>query len=41
MKHRVEQRIQEAALEDPNNTHLKNQRIKIHQAQISTLHSFV
>lgn len=40
MKHRVEQRIQEAALEDPNNTHLKNQRIKIHQAQISTLHSF-
>ena len=41
MKHRVDQRIQEASIEDPNNEHLKNQRIKIHQAQISTLHSFV
>ncbi|NQD99945.1 UvrD-helicase domain-containing protein, partial [Staphylococcus xylosus] len=40
MKHRVDQRIQEASNEDPNNTHLKNQRVKIHQAQISTLHSF-
>ncbi|MEJ7219627.1 helicase-exonuclease AddAB subunit AddA [Staphylococcus gallinarum] len=40
MKQRVDQRIQEASLEDPNNSHLKNQRIKIHQAQISTLHSF-
>ncbi|WP_251943218.1 helicase-exonuclease AddAB subunit AddA [Staphylococcus sp. Marseille-Q5304] len=40
MKHRVDQRIQEASLEAPENTHLKNQRIKIHQAQISTLHSF-
>lgn len=40
MKHRVEQRIQQASLENPSNTHLKNQRVKIHQAQISTLHSF-
>lgn len=40
MKHRVNQRIQQASIEDPNNEHLKNQRIKIHQAQISTLHSF-
>ncbi|WAE41168.1 helicase-exonuclease AddAB subunit AddA [Staphylococcus pasteuri] len=40
MKHRVDQRIQQASIEDPNNEHLKNQRIKIHQAQISTLHSF-
>ncbi|UMT77490.1 helicase-exonuclease AddAB subunit AddA [Staphylococcus roterodami] len=40
MKHRVDQRIQEASIADPMNAHLKNQRIKIHQAQISTLHSF-
>ena len=40
MKHRVDKRIQEASFKDPNNEHLKNQRIKIHQAQISTLHSF-
>ncbi|ARJ51406.1 helicase-exonuclease AddAB subunit AddA [Staphylococcus lutrae] len=40
MKHRVEARIQQAALADPSNQHLKNQRSKIHQAQISTLHSF-
>ncbi|UDI78731.1 helicase-exonuclease AddAB subunit AddA [Staphylococcus taiwanensis] len=40
MKHRVEQRIQQASIENPRNEHLKNQRIKIHQAQISTLHSF-
>ncbi|BGE82905.1 helicase-exonuclease AddAB subunit AddA [Staphylococcus petrasii] len=40
MKHRVEQRIQQASLQEPDNEHLKNQRIKIHQAQISTLHSF-
>lgn len=40
MKHRVDQRIQQASIENPNNEHLKNQRIKIHQAQISTLHSF-
>lgn len=40
MKHRVDQRIQEASIADPTNEHLKNQRIKIHQAQISTLHSF-
>lgn len=40
MKHRVDQRIQQASIEDPSNEHLKNQRIKIHQAQISTLHSF-
>ncbi|MEQ6028567.1 helicase-exonuclease AddAB subunit AddA [Staphylococcus saccharolyticus] len=40
MKHRVDQRIQRASAEDPNNEHLKKQRIKIHQAQISTLHSF-
>ena len=40
MKHRVDQRIQQASIEDPRNEHLKNQRIKIHQAQISTLHSF-
>lgn len=40
MKHRVENRINEASLIDPTNEHLKNQRVKIHQAQISTLHSF-
>ena len=40
MKHRVDQRIQEASLAEPENEHLKNQRVKIHQAQISTLHSF-
>lgn len=40
MKHRVDQRIQQASIDDPSNEHLKNQRIKIHQAQISTLHSF-
>ncbi|QLK85625.1 helicase-exonuclease AddAB subunit AddA [Staphylococcus sp. 17KM0847] len=40
MKHRVEARIQQAALEDPTNQHLNNQRVKIHQAQMSTLHSF-
>lgn len=40
MKHRVENRIKEASLEDPSNEHLKSQRVKIHQAQISTLHSF-
>src|SRR5699024_5490227 len=34
MKQRVDQRIQEAFIESPDNTHLKNQRIKIHQAQI-------
>lgn len=28
MKHRVDQRIQQASIEDPNNEHLKNQRIK-------------
>ena len=28
MKHRVDQRIQQASIEDPNE-HLKNQRIKI------------
>ncbi len=41
MKHRVDQRIQEASIADPANAHLKNQRIKIHQAQISTLHKFL
>ncbi len=41
MKHRVDQRIQEASNEDPNNTHLKNQRVKIHQAQISRYIVFV
>ena len=30
MKQRVDQRIQEASTDDPNNAHLKNQRIKIH-----------
>ncbi|MDN6741838.1 MAG: UvrD-helicase domain-containing protein, partial [Staphylococcus equorum] len=40
MKYRVDQRIQEASIASPDNAHLKNQRIKIHQAQISTLHSF-
>lgn len=40
MKFRVDQRIQEASLAEPDNEHLKNQRVKIHQAQISTLHSF-
>lgn len=40
MKQRVDQRIQEASIENPDNAHLKNQRVKIHQAQISTLHSF-
>ncbi|SCS54345.1 ATP-dependent nuclease subunit A [Staphylococcus caeli] len=40
MKHRVDQRIQEASIDHPDNAHLKNQRVKIHQAQISTLHSF-
>ncbi|MCU5745970.1 helicase-exonuclease AddAB subunit AddA [Staphylococcus sp. SQ8-PEA] len=40
MKQRVDTRIQEASIKDPNNQHLKNQRVKIHQAQISTLHSF-
>ncbi|WP_145424134.1 UvrD-helicase domain-containing protein, partial [Staphylococcus hominis] len=40
MKLRVDQRIQEASLAEPDNEHLKNQRVKIHQAQISTLHSF-
>ena len=34
MKHRVDKRIQEASFKDPNNEHLKNQRIKIHQSQI-------
>lgn len=41
MKHRIEARIHQAALEDPSNQHIKNQLAKIHQAQISTLHSFV
>ena len=40
MKQRVEARIQEASIADPSNAHLKAQRVKIHQAQISTLHSF-
>ncbi|SUK16736.1 exonuclease RexA [Staphylococcus agnetis] len=40
MKHRIEARIHQAALEDPSNQHIKNQLAKIHQAQISTLHSF-
>lgn len=40
MKHRIDARIQKKSLEFPDNEHLKNQRIKIHQAQISTLHSF-
>lgn len=40
MKHRIEARIHQAALEDPSNQHIKNQMAKIHQAQISTLHSF-
>ncbi|MBI5975298.1 helicase-exonuclease AddAB subunit AddA [Staphylococcus canis] len=40
MKHRIEKRIQQASIENPAHQHLKNQRTKIHQAQISTLHSF-
>ena len=40
MKHRIEARIQQAIVEDPSNQHIKNQSAKIHQAQISTLHSF-
>lgn len=40
MKHRIESRIRQAILEDPSNQHIKNQSAKIHQAQISTLHSF-
>ncbi|MGJ5698372.1 helicase-exonuclease AddAB subunit AddA [Staphylococcus chromogenes] len=40
MKHRIEARIQQAIIEDPSNQHIKNQSAKIHQAQISTLHSF-
>lgn len=40
MKHRIETRIQQASIEDPSNQHLKNQRSKIQQAHISTLHSF-
>ena len=40
MKHRVDQRIHDALREEPNNEHLKQQRIKINQAHISTLHRF-
>ena len=40
MKHRIEARIQQAIVEDPSNQHIKNQSAKIHQTQISTLHSF-
>ena len=32
MKHRVDQRIQEASIADPANAHFENQRIKIHQS---------
>ena len=39
MKHRVDQ-YSTSVNRKSNNEHLKNQRIKIHQAQISTLHSF-
>ncbi|AVQ34500.1 helicase-exonuclease AddAB subunit AddA [Staphylococcus muscae] len=40
MRHRIEASIQKASIENPTNQHLKNQRAKIHQAHISTLHSF-
>lgn len=40
MKARVNAAIQQESLKHPEDEHLKSQRIKIHQAQISTLHSF-
>ncbi len=40
MKARVNAAIQKESIKYPEDEHLKSQRIKIHQAQISTLHSF-
>ena len=40
MKARVNAAIQKESTKHPEDEHLKSQRIKIHQAQISTLHSF-
>lgn len=40
MKARVNAAIQQESMKHPEDEHLKSQRIKIHQAQISTLHSF-
>lgn len=40
MKARVNAAIQKESIKFPEDEHLKSQRIKIHQAQISTLHSF-
>lgn len=40
MKARVNVAIQKESIKYPEDEHLKSQRIKIHQAQISTLHSF-
>ncbi|WP_323702899.1 helicase-exonuclease AddAB subunit AddA [Mammaliicoccus sp. Dog046] len=40
MKARVNAAIQRESVKHPEDEHLKSQRIKIHQAQISTLHSF-
>ncbi|UTH09961.1 helicase-exonuclease AddAB subunit AddA [Macrococcoides canis] len=40
MKHRIYNRLQEALNDDPHNEHLKAQLIKLHQADISTLHRF-
>lgn len=40
MKARVNHAIQQESIKHPEDEHLKSQRIKIHQAQISTLHSF-
>lgn len=40
MKHRIFNRLQEALNDAPHNEHLKTQLIKLHQADISTLHRF-
>lgn len=40
MKHRIQKRLQEALQSNPSDKHLEAQLIKLHQADISTLHRF-
>ncbi|WP_398574630.1 UvrD-helicase domain-containing protein, partial [Staphylococcus epidermidis] len=40
MNHPLHKRIQQPSFNHPNNQHLKNHPIKIHQPHISTLHTF-
>ncbi len=40
MKEKISAAIQDKLLEEPNNVHLQRQAVLVHQAQITTIHSF-